>query len=389
MKVIRLTNFNKNPAVLLGLICFITNISQLPFFLSNDIVKSLVIVFWFALLSYVLLTQNGVISKRIIPFFITLFVFDMFLLIVQLFSYNEYINSSFIYPVHLSIFVLTVSFFVGQLSNESDIQKITNNYIYSALIVGIVIYFENFRNVDWSNSMSYLYTSKNSIAQIFLIAVILSLFYFKKKQIVLKCGMIAFFVLLLLMLKSRTNLIGLLLVTIYYGLFVINVRGKKLIYLFGLLMIAITILYNDTLYDLLINKVLLNNRIGSDFDTITSGRIGHLETFMDNFKYNSMIGYGDYYLESFPLAALMSYGILGAIPIFILSILPLIVSLNRRIQDDLFNIKKLTFILAVVILTNGLFEQLSPFGPGVKNYMLWLVCGFYIGLSSNKANNTE
>ena len=41
-------------------------------------------------------------------------------------------------------------------------------------------------------------------------------------------------------------------------------------------------------------------------------------------------------------------------------------------------------LLNILLLTNGLFEELSPFGPGVKCYLLWMITGIYLGLKVKK-----
>ena len=42
-------------------------------------------------------------------------------------------------------------------------------------------------------------------------------------------------------------------------------------------------------------------------------------------------------------------------------------------------LKHLVFLLSIMLIVNGLFEELAPFGPGVKCFSLWFYFGFYIG----------
>ncbi|MPQ45150.1 hypothetical protein GBZ86_15610 [Clostridium tarantellae] len=121
-------------------------------------------------------------------------------------------------------------------------------------------------------------------------------------------------------------------------------------------------------------------------NAITSGRIDHIIYFKENFSENMFIGTGRFYLESFPLALLMSYGILGSCPIFILSIFPLIIAYRYRKLDKNNKIRKLIILLNIILLINGLFEELSPFGPGVKCYLLWMITGIYLGLQTKRLN---
>jgi len=41
--------------------------------------------------------------------------------------------------------------------------------------------------------------------------------------------------------------------------------------------------------------------------------------------------------------------------------------------------KILLIAISATYLLNGLFEELTPFGPGVKNYMLWFLFGLLVG----------
>ena len=80
-----------------------------------------------------------------------------------------------------------------------------------------------------------------------------------------------------------------------------------------------------------------------------------------------------------PLTVLLSYGVIGGLPILLFSLFPLYIGMK--------NIKYLKYrvfcsvimSLGIVMWVNGIFEEQSPFGPGVKCYFLWLVTGLFLG----------
>ncbi|MGU8908542.1 O-antigen ligase family protein [Clostridium perfringens] len=261
-----------------------------------------------------------------------------------------------------------------------SVEKIVNSFVYSSLLVGIYIYIDTFRGQDWSDSMGYLYASKNSISTIFVIAVICILLYWKNKSMSVKYSVLIFFIVLIFMMKSRTSILGLLFSYIYFLTFVIENKKKKLIYLSIFISIILFILCNENLNNLIINKIIFNNRIGSDLNSLSSGRVDHFNIFFENFKFNPLVGNGGMYLESFPLAILISYGIIGSIFIFILSISPIIIGFIDRNSYKYIKVRRLMILLNIVLIVNGLFEELSPFGPGVKCYLLWVITGIYLGL---------
>ncbi len=367
------------------LICWISNLSQLPFFINNYFIKIIVMFSWIIMLYIVFIKYMKIINlKKLTKIIFLIFVFNIFILLMQLLTSKNYIKSNFVYPINLSVFVLIVSYFSGQFITKISIEKLINSFIYSSFLVGVYIYIDTFRGHDWSDSMGYLYTSKNSISTIFVISILCILLYWKNKNIVLKYSIFLFFIALVFMMKSRTSLLGLFICGIYFLNFIVKNRRKKFVYIIVLIGVISLIILNNNLYDIVVNKVIFNNRIGSDLNTLSSGRIDHFKIFSENFKFNPFYGNGGLYLESFPLAILISYGIVGSLPIFILSISPLIIGFTHRRDYKYIEVRRLMILLNILLLTNGLFEELSPFGPGVKCYLLWMITGIYLGLKVKK-----
>ncbi len=363
------------------LICWISNLSQLPFFLNNSFIKMIVMLSWIIMLYIIFIKYNKIINfKKLSKIIFIIWLFNFFILLMQFITNKNYIKSNFIYPINLSIFVLIVSYFSGQFMTKISVERIANSFVYSSLLVGIYIYIDTFRGRDWSDSMGYLYASKNSISTIFIIAVICILLYWKNKNIAVKYSVLIFFIVLVFMMKSRTSILGLLFSYIYFFTFVIKNKKKKVIYLIIFISIILFVFCNENLNNLIINKIIFNNRMGSDLNSLSSGRIDHFNIFIEIFKFNPLVGNGGMYLESFPLAILISYGIIGSIFVFILSVVPIIIGFIYRNSYNYIKVRRLMILLNIILIINGLFEELSPFGPGVKCYLLWAITGIYLGL---------
>ena len=43
-------------------------------------------------------------------------------------------------------------------------------------------------------------------------------------------------------------------------------------------------------------------------------------------------------------------------------------------------------MLTIITLSNSLFEELAPFGPGVKCYLLWVVTGLSMAFTEKSEN---
>lgn len=375
--------YKKNNSTLLMLITiiFISNLSQIPIFHGNTIIKGINIFLWLILLINLVLNFTDKISlKKIMIFLFLLLFFDILMIFLQLFKEIPYLKSNFIYPVHLSFFILVVGYFTGQVFSPNKIYLLVNSYFLSSLIVAINIYIEFFKGIDWAGSSGYLYASKNSIAQIILISMVLLIIYSESGfKTSIKIVSILFFGVFLLMLKSRATLLGLLIFVIYYVFIYIKSNKNKCYILLGLMILIGIIIVNEDVYNFIINQILLNNRAGSDLDTLSSGRMTHLQIFIDNFWNSPWIGNGGQYLESFPLAVLISYGFLGGGLLLVFSIMPCIMAAFEK-NEALLNMKTIVILLSFIMLANGIFEELSPYGPGVKCYALWMFTGLFLGM---------
>lgn len=365
---------------LIILACILCNLTQIPTLYNNRMLSLGYSGVWL-LLMIIMLVYNPKIDIR---YFILPALFDAYCIILS-FSKRGYTSSDLFRPVNLCTFILLIGILAGKYLEESDLKKISSAFILSSLIVAIYLYFDIFRGVDWATTGGYLYGAKNSAGQIFLTAIILLALFFFKKQKVISVILCSFFGALIIMMKSRATLLTLVLVIIYIVLFAIKRPLYKVIGICIIIAVAITILTDESLYDLYVNQIMLNNKDINDFSAITSNRDVHYEFFEKYFGQYWLIGTGGTYLESMPLAVLMSYGVLGGIPVLLYSLFPLYVGMKNVNKREDYKIFCHTIIsLGLVMWINGIFEEQSPFGPGVKCYFLWLVTGVFLGYKKRR-----
>lgn len=365
---------------LIILACVLCNLTQIPTLYSNRILSLGYSVTWL-LLVIIMIVYDPLID---IKYFILPAFFDVYCIILS-FNKSGYISSDLFRPVNLCTFILLIGILAGKYLEESDLRKISGAFILSALIVALYLYFDIFRGVDWASTGGYLYGAKNSAGQIFLTAIILLALFFLRKQKVTSIVLGTFFSALIIMMKSRATLVTLVLVIIYMIIFVIKRPLYKAIGICLISVIAIVILTDESLYNLYINQIMLNNKDMNDFSAITSERDIHYEFFERYFGQYWLVGTGGTYLESMPLAVLMSYGVLGGIPLLLYSLFPLYVGMKNVKKRQDYRIFCYTIIsLGLVMWINGIFEEQSPFGPGVKCYFLWLVTGVFLGYKKRK-----
>ena len=333
--------------IILG--CVLCNLTQIPTLYNNRILSLGYSGAWFLLLIVMILHDHRIkIQYFIIPVF-----FDIYCIILSL-GKGGYTSSDLFRPINLCTFILLIGILAGRFLDEANLQKISGAFILSALIVAIYLYFDIFRGVDWAGTGGYLYGAKNSAGQIFLTAIILLILFFMERYKIISIVLCSIFCALIIMMKSRSTLLTLVLITVYIVLFVIKKPLYKAIGMCVISIIAIIILTDDSLYNLYVNQIILNNKDINDFSAITSDRDIHYEFFARYFGQYWVVGTGGTYLEAMPLAVLMSYGIVGGIPVLLYSLFPLYVgikNINKRKDYRIFC--HIIISLGIVMWVNG------------------------------------
>lgn len=374
---------NRNTILIIS--CFFCIISQLPDLWGNSIISLIYNMGWISLLIIFLKKEKFKIEIPIVIYFIP-FIFDFMILLLQIITGKDYINSNMFRPLNLCFFISIIGYYLGKYYGDDIVVKIIRCFIFSSFIVAVSIFNNTFKGVDWQNASGYLYTAKNSVAIIFLITIIMGVIYLKKLKKIVVVPLLIFLLTLIIMLKSRATIICLLVFILYIIIFYVKKPILKIIFTSIFISLIIFIFINDNTYDLFINKIIFNNRGMDDLTVITSGRDQHYNQFIEIFPTFFLLGTGGTYLESFPLAALLSYGFFVGTVLIIYSLIPMICILRKNryvLIDEKF--KHLIMIINIVMIINGLFEELTPLGPGVKCFMLWLLFGIYIGIEKRES----
>ena len=135
---------------------------------------------------------------------------------------------------------------------------------------------------------------------------------------------------------------------------------------------VLVLVFSEGIRKILIEQILFANRDASSLDDLTSGRITIYSGFGNLIKGHEFVGNGALYFECFYLSAIVQFGI------------PVGLFLWGYVAYAIYSVKKiysyfcygwLMMILVLSYSLNGLFEGLPPFGPGTKNFLLWLVFG--------------
>lgn len=367
---------------MLGVMTFFTVLSQLPQIVNAGYSSMLSRVIWiFGAAVVILYSKRVFIAKQFAGAFlmaITLFVFSF----VQFLTVKTSFVSSLSSCILLSIFVLFVSLMFGCHITGRDLKLIARCYVIASTIMAIDLLFTTLRNVDLSSSV-YAYASKNSAGVILFTGFVLALVYgFKRRKRlnnVLNLGIIALHFLVVLFLKTRAMIVCFPIVLVLYICFSPFSKKTKAIIIF-VAFAAMLFLLNEKVYDIIVNQILFNNKDLVN-DDISSGRFDQWAALGENLRNTWLIGDGKTEQESLILTALIQYGIFMGAYIILYAFWPLAFSLGKIKQIKNKHIFCLLCISAVYFI-DAIFEQLAPFGPGVRCFYLWLLFG--VILSNNK-----
>ena len=362
-------------SVFVCVVCFFTNLSQMPFLVESALTRYVSIPIWLVLGFICLIKEKNIQFKRIIGVLGIAVLFLLYYLVFRV--VNPAVGRSALpYPIFLSLFVLLIGTMAGRYLTKYDIDRVITVYIIGGIIVSVNIYFSYLAGGDLA-SESYLYASKNSVAQILLTTWILILLRkFNIESVPKKIFYIVAFIFVtwtMIGLKSRSTLIGMPIALIWllaHGNVKKSVRNTVIL----ILSVFVILMFNDEFYDFMVNNIMFAGRDADDISRVTSGRSDEWASFLTDFTDNNwLFGQGRQKRESMILTSLLEYGMIGGPLIITLGLSPLYYSVATLKKEQPYFL--LFSTIALVYFANGIFEQLAPFGPGVKCYFLWFMFG--------------
>ncbi len=374
---------NKKLENILCSVIVLTNLSQLPFFVDKGVTGYVSYACW-GFLAIMLLLINNKISRNAMNIILGICFLFIVLSLFYMVTGRDYLGSNVFSSIIVSSGVLIISSFIPKESfgeNGVDLDRLYYSYVISATIVALVVYFEYFGVGFTFTSRLYNYGAKNSTSQIIITAVVLSLFTIQRKKSIkniLNYGCIVINIVLLMVMRSRASIIGLVVVVVMA--LATSKINRRLRFMLGLAVVGciLLVVFNEKTYDLIVNDILLGSRDSTDLNDISSGRVEQWERFPELFAEHPFIGRGAYYIESFPLVALLNFGFIIGSAIICYAMYPAAFAFrNRHVSKHHY----ILLVLSLIYLLNGVFEELSPFGPGVKCYFIWFMLGI---LMSNK-----
>lgn len=375
---------------MLVLVCVVTNLSQMTFFIEAELSTIICGIAWLICGSSILINGSFVFRKKSLTIIITTIIFFFLVTLNYIITREDYWSSAHIKSLLIVLFIFIIGCGVSNKINIQAFDRVIWGYVISAFIVAVDVHIRFFATGFDITSRIYAYDSKNSLSQILLTAIILLVFGLstESKKIVLKWGIIGELFLLLCMMKSRATLLGF---SAVYFFFLSNKNIKKRLKLCSIIFVIaaiVIIVTNEQLNKLIIQDILFAGRNAANIDDLTSGRIFLVNKGLQLIHDNVFFGVGNLYLDCYPIDVILQFGLFPGIVLCIIAIIPLLFIIKEiRYSGQSYNIYISLFIISVTYLINGFFEALTPLGPGVKCYFLWLLYGMLINRSTINVGN--
>lgn len=363
----------------LYLACLLSNISQLPMFVRSGLTQRLAFPGWILLVIAIFLSRKVKINKPIMTQIGLGAALVIWLLIDSLLLSKTQFSSSMFYSYMISLFIFLLGSWSSGFVDKHVLKNINTIFVVSMFIVTANIFIEYFGVGYNLSTRLYAYSSKNSVSQIIFTAVMLLIVRFRPDKTIgkiIKIGAIAFELYVILLLRSRATLVSLLLCIVI--MVFARDTNKKLKAAVSIISVGIILmlLVNGQFNSFIFNNVVFANRNVANLNDLTSGRVTIISNFPRLISGNWLTGIGPTYYECFPLSAFLQFGLIGGILCIIISLQPFVQSLRyRHVSDEWF----LLLLISAGYSVNGLFEGLTPFGPGVKCYYMWLIFGLLVG----------
>ncbi len=363
---------------LIPLVCFFTILTYGEI-LPLSIRDSIVYVLWGVIMIECIFTCGFKMSKKAAAFiFLGVILFVLILLLSISAPGNTYFSSSICLTVGISIMVFVCGSALGNKINEDDVEVILRWFVLGSILMGSFYLIQNISTGFNLNSRVYNNVSfnKNSASQLISSAICILILGTNKNKIrintIVRIVLILYLTIILLLMRSRSCILCFAVAVIIMLLSKYTSKKiKKWIYLLICLSLIVLVLVPG-LRKTLVEQILFANRDVTSLDDLSSGRIVIYSSFWDLVRGKELVGNGALYFECFYLSSIVQFGF--PVGLYLWGIVIYMIKSIKSLYSK-FNYGWLMMLLALSYSLNGIFEGLPPFGPGTKNFLLWLLFG--------------
>ena len=345
--------------------------------------RPLMFVCWAIALLYSFLAKRAIYINSFIKTFILAMLFILLHNTVASFVYSEFQISNYFNVALIPLFVFFTMFQVAGYITPEHFKKILITYCICAVVLAIYLHIEYIPSLNsWLSSQVYIYSSKNSAAQIFISASIIMIFYFNdsdKKTIVLRFGASLYLMIISMFLQCRTAILGFACVLFFH--FIIRSSAmKKTAFIAVAILVIILFITNETLFEIFEHTFGFDKYENATVNDLSSGRLDLYKLAFEKFAENPLLGKIYYYVDCMYISVYTALGIFGGTALM----LPWFKRISRNFKALKFamnhktqiNLEQTVCYLTVFYIVESLLEGQPPFGPGACSAMFWLICSY-------------
>lgn len=317
------------------------------------------------------------------PIMIPNFMVGMFFAVVLNLVFNLMIgfnddarmNSSYVSLMFIPFFMYFMGTRFFSIFSDFQIRNLLWVFCLSSLFLGLYVKFVHIGSTSsWFGTLTYLYTSKNSAAQILVSGAIIAFLFLKSQNKILNLlRFIIVFVNIIccLYMMARGACFSLIFA---YLILIFCQKNIKAFFTFLLFGIGLLILYfSNENFEFFINHAFLLDKYShSDGDEYSSGRLSLYYHAFQLFIQAPFCGIGNFYVDNFYISLLTGNGIIGSVFFIFVMFWRFGANIKFYLKErSIFSLT--TLLLTVFFFGESLFEGLPPFGPGVCSMMLWFL----------------
>jgi len=346
---------------------------QLPLLRIASISQVLLYIFWGAALLICVARGSLLVNAELARIFSAYACIIVYALLLGQITSYDYISSPLVRNLSISVYILSVGYFLSLILSREALLAICKYFALAVLITMPYYYFNYFSTTTYFNS-------KNSLGPIIVFALIIfaTLPYSANKLVkYFRLFAIAALTYSVLLSSNRASMVSIA-VLLLYGLLMYAKKYKLILFLL-IIIIATICVTNIQIYGFLLHITMID-RLGLDPNSLSRGRTFQLDQAWKIIVANPFWGIGHYYVENFHLSALVQFGVIGSLPIFMyyfITVKTFVLNFRNSFQSVPLN--RTIALMALHGVVISLFEEQAPFGPGTSYCILWFLVGFYIG----------
>ena len=385
------TTKEKKVVWLIAFLCVISNLSYYPFFQQLSFTRYTVIATWLLIGGSLLLIKYKQITfSTKAKWYFLLFVLFLINCMIIFFSTSEKVfQNHFFSPVIISFIIFLMATILGKTISKRGFRTILYAYIYSVTLYSIPLFFIYLMKLNLS-SIIYEFGEKNEISVLLLCALILLMLVYRADNLfkmIFKTTGVVFLILDMIYLRCRSAFFGVIVLAITLLVSKKTDKKMKIVVLVAIISVIVYFATHVSALTVFLDDIIYAGRDSSNIDTVSSGRISQIKQGLQIFRQNPIFGTGSHKTtDMFYVSALVNYGLLSW-PLLVMAIYPVVWSIKKLKKGDIYIVA--FFTVATSIFFISLLEEVAPFGPGVRCYILWLMFGFLLSNNEKEVNYAQ